>query len=55
MIYDLSGRMISEKAEQISTGINTIEITVNNLESGIYFMKAVSNNGTTFTRKIVKE
>jgi hypothetical protein len=55
MIFDLSGRMISETTHQIPAGESTIDIPVSDLESGIYFVRLIKSNGTTLSRKIIKE
>jgi PKD repeat protein len=55
MVYDLSGRMVSTVNQDVASGISAIKIPVNQLESGIYFLKVTDNNGKTFSRKIVKE
>ncbi len=55
LIYDLSGRMISETKYEIPAGKSTIELPVSELESGVYFVKMIMSNGTSLSRKIIKE
>ncbi len=47
-IYDLTGKLILEK-------INNTNIVISNLEKGIYLFELTTEQGTTFSQKIIKE
>lgn len=53
-IMDINGRMVSQSTEQLTEGMNTINIVnLQDLEAGIYFVKA-SANGAQKVIKLVK-
>jgi hypothetical protein len=51
MIFDLSGKLLMEK--NIQPGINTL--TINELPSGIYFVRVEGNAGGAYSQKIIKQ
>jgi 1,4-alpha-glucan branching enzyme len=50
-IYNVTGQMIRTFTNVISNQ----ELDINNLEAGIYLVKMTDNNGTSITKKLVKE
>lgn len=51
-IYTITGQKVMSKTVSVGTGINTTQINVNELESGVYFC-SVSANGFNRTVKII--
>ncbi len=54
VISDLMGRQILSKKTNILRGANQVNIPVNNLSNGIYFVQLKKNSGILFTEKIIK-
>lgn len=53
-IYDNTGRLVREENTQTyESGFNTVNIDINNLDQGIYILKATTNN-KEFVHKIIK-
>ena len=50
-IYNITGQMIRTFTNVISNQ----ELDINNLEAGIYLVKMTDNNGTSLTKKLIKE
>jgi PKD repeat protein len=55
MLFDLSGRMILSQVYATTIGTTSINIPVNTLQSGMYMMKIQYSNGTSISRKFIKE
>ena len=55
-LFDVQGKLIEEKVLEIHSGINTLEINMNELQlsKGIYFIKLLSN-GKEISKKLVVE
>jgi hypothetical protein len=55
-LFDAQGKLIEEKVLDIHSGINTLEINVNQLQisKGIYFIKLLVK-GKSITKKLVVE
>ena len=55
-MLDLQGKLIEQKVLDITSGINTLEININQLQlsKGVYFIKLVSK-GKEFIKKLVVE
>ena len=51
-IYDISGKYISRRNIELVKGENNLNIDVNNLTKGIYFIN-ISNELNSFRRKLV--
>jgi len=51
-LYDISGKQLISKNENITNGL--VEIDLNNIAPGVYFLKVSSRNKTE-VRKIIKE
>ena len=53
-IIDISGRIVKEVMnENLSTGNNTININMNEVNNGFYFVRIESMNGTKVTRLMI--
>jgi hypothetical protein len=55
VVSDLLGRSMLSKKADILRGANQINVSVNNLPSGVYFVQLKSNNRILFTEKVIKE
>jgi spore germination protein YaaH len=55
-LFDIQGKLIEEKALEIHSGINTLEININQLQlsKGVYFIKLVAGE-KTLTKKLIVE
>ena len=53
-LNSLSGRMLTHQALELNTGNNLINIPVNHLSSGIYFLKIQTEEGF-ITKRIIKQ
>ncbi len=54
-VLDLSGKVVSQKMQQLSAGDNTVVFYINGLAPGTYFIKAGNSNTSTTIKKFVKE
>lgn len=54
IVYDISGRIIMQETISEVLEVNTIHISNNNLQSGVYFIR-IKHNNTFKTIKVVKE
>jgi hypothetical protein len=56
VLFDALGKRIEERDLNITTGINTLEINVNQLQlsKGVYFIKLISS-GKEITKKLIVE
>lgn len=53
-LSDLSGRQLLNKNQQITQGLNTIELNLENLGKGVYMLTMITSDGYSLSRKIVK-
>ena len=53
-IFDLNGRLVATHNVQLSSGIQTIDLPVSNLQSGLYQL-TIQQDGVTQTSKLVKQ
>jgi hypothetical protein len=53
VIYDLNGREVLRKALELETGVNNLELQLQQLESGMYILKIVGS-GLDATTRIMK-
>lgn len=51
-IYNMIGTVIKEESIKVKKGVNRIELSANDFESGIYFY-SVTDKNSTFTRKMI--
>ncbi len=54
VILDLLGRPILSKKTDILRGSNQVNLSVNNIPNGIYFVQLKNNHHTLFTEKVIK-
>ena len=54
VILDLLGRPIVSKNTEILRGVNQVNLSVNNIPNGIYFVQLKNNSRIFFTEKIIK-
>jgi protocatechuate 3,4-dioxygenase beta subunit len=53
-ILDVTGAIVQEREKKLSTGAHKIPMQVNDVQSGIYFIKVTSSNGHSEVRKWIK-
>ena len=53
-IYDINGRLMFEDKISITSGINTIQLPVNNLPVGRYFVHLGNNSDGTIVKEWIK-
>ena len=53
-LVNIAGQLLSSRREQIAMGANTLALNVEQLQSGLYFVRIVSDKGTK-SMKLVKE
>ncbi|MEI6899173.1 MAG: PKD domain-containing protein, partial [Bacteroidota bacterium] len=51
---NLTGQTVLESQQVVHKGENTLSFSVSELPNGIYFIKILTNNGSTVVRKLVK-
>ncbi|MBP9193162.1 MAG: S8 family serine peptidase [Saprospiraceae bacterium] len=54
-ILDIQGKLVLQKVESLIKGTNDILIDLNSLTPGMYWVKAIQSDGTTYTKKMIKE
>ena len=54
-IMDMQGRVVDKQTRNITTGLNSINLTINNLASGSYAISATTENDRSGVLRFVKE
>ncbi|MDF1673071.1 MAG: T9SS type A sorting domain-containing protein [Vicingaceae bacterium] len=54
LIYDVSGRKVFSESRQVLKGTNSIQLAINNLNKGMYFI-SLKNGQDTFSVKFIKD
>ena len=55
-LYDANGKLVELLLRDwVKTETNTFSFSLRDASSGIYFLKVTGNNGTTITKKIIKD
>ena len=52
--YNITGQMVMSKTVNVTTGVNSTKINVNELESGVYFCSVTANGFNKAVKVIVK-
>jgi len=53
-IYDITGKMVQQNEIQLSTGNQTIDVSLNNLNGGLYIVQLTTKNGTLSKKLTIK-
>ena len=54
-VFDMSGRLVASKFIQLETGANKVQLPVNHLKSGTYFLRFNFIDGSVLSDKFIKQ
>ncbi len=54
LIYEVTGKLVQQGTQNLSEGVNTIDVNINSLEKGMYFITINSGNAKK-TVRLIKE